>query len=274
MVHFAFRTDDEQVLRELAELGIAVGVPHYKGPPHMACLGSMVGLDAPESPGLVEWLKRRNVFSYCYTTFTKDEIARARWSTLQSDWHYGYPLPRVDEFGYLEATYDLTEYCPACGMGLRQKAPFQIVGEPKWRGRGLLSLNWVFDELFVKPEVWATIFQPYGVRSRPVLNRRGLELETIVQLAVEESVALDTTTLVPETCPRCRRVKYRGVSRGPLPPLVGEPSGHMARTAESFGAGGAAANYFPLVSQSLARALLAANVKGALLQPVASHIAQ
>lgn len=202
------------------------------------------------------------------TEFSKAEIRAARWVELEPEWHHGYPQPREDEFGYLKATYDLSDYCPECGTGKAQKAPFQMKGEPKWGRRGILQLNWVFDEYFVTPEVWASAFEPQGVGCRAVLNRKHVELKTVVQLVVEEWVGIDVTDLPSQTCGRCRRVKYLPHTRGFFPPLVNEPTAAMVKTSEIFG-DGASAHHAVLISQDIARALTTERIKGASLKPVA-----
>lgn len=86
------------------------------------------------------------------TKFSREEVAQARWLDLVPDWHHGYPQPDEHESRYLSVTYDLSGWCSMCGTGLRQKAPLQMKAEPKWGRRGILQLNWVFDEYFVTPE--------------------------------------------------------------------------------------------------------------------------
>ena len=75
--------------------------------------------------------ERWRVSDIVHTEFSKEEIGAARWLNLLPDWHYAYPQPNNDEFGYREATYDLTNYCQQCGIGMKQRAPFQMKGEPR-----------------------------------------------------------------------------------------------------------------------------------------------
>ena len=142
-------------------------------------------------------------------------------------------------------------------------------GEPKWGRNGILKLNWVYDELFVLPRVWHRVFKPHGIGKRAVINRKGVELETVVQLVIEEEISIVADDLPVEeaACPQCWRTKYLPVSRGPFPPLVREPSSAMARTKEYFGSG-SQADKAAIVSQALARDLHAAKVRGAVLTPV------
>lgn len=202
------------------------------------------------------------------TEFSKKEIAAAHWLEIGA-WHHGYPQPDEDVFGYRQVTYDLTEWCEQCGIGKKQKAPFQMKGEPKWGPNGVLQLTWIYDELFVKPEVWASVFKLAGIDHRPVTNTKGAELKTVVQLVVDEEVGIVTEGLASERCAKCGRVKYLPVTRGPSPMLTSQPSRAMARTKEYFGSGGQADKRV-LISQALVRALVTENVRGASLRPVQS----
>jgi hypothetical protein len=195
------------------------------------------------------------------TDFSSKEIEAAQWLGLAA-WHHGYPQPDELDFGYRNVTYDRTDWCEQCGIGLRQKAPFQMKGEPKWGKNGILQLNWVFDELFVTPRVWANVFKAYGVGFRSVTNTKGAELKTIVQLKIEDEVGIVADGLpIDRRCNKCDRVKYLPVARGPLPALVSKPARAMVKTREHFGSG-ASADKCVLISQDLARALAAHEVRG------------
>jgi hypothetical protein len=209
-----------------------------------------------------------NVSDFLRTEFSKREIDAARWLEIGA-WHHGYPQPDEDVFGYRQVTYDLTDWCEPCGTGKKQKAPFQMKGEPKWGRNGILQLTWIYDELFVTPEVWTSVFKPYGIGRRSVMNTKGGELRTVVQLMIEEEVGIVTGGLPSERCANCGRVKYLPITRGPFPALTGEPSRAMARTREYFGSGGQADKRV-LISHELVRSLVAENVRGASLRPVQS----
>lgn len=255
-----------EIRRELASMGLSVGAGNR-------IASDLVTFEVDESqaewPSVRSWLERRQPLDVVSTRFTRQEVQAAGWLELVPDWHYGYPQPRDDEFGYLDATFDLTNYCHRCGVGKVQKAPFQMKGEPKWGRRNILQLNWVFDEYFVTPEIWASVFKPHGVRSRPVLSTKLAELKTVVQLVVEEHVHVVTEGLPKEepACSVCGRVKYLPIQRGPFPAIVEEPSGSMARTRESFGSG-ASANSGVIMSQALVRDATGAGIRGVSFRPV------
>ncbi|WP_205525582.1 hypothetical protein [Pyxidicoccus trucidator] len=200
------------------------------------------------------------------TEFTKKEIDSARWLEIGA-WHHGYPQPAEDVFGYRQATYDLTDWCEKCGIGMKQKAPFQMKGEPKWGRNAIMQLVWIYGELFVTPDVWNRVFEPAHVECRPVLNTKGAELKTVVQLVVQTTASIITEGLPAEQCERCGRTKYLPITRGPFPALRDTPVGSMLRTAEYFGSG-AQADQHVLMSQDLARSLAKSGVRGASLKPV------
>lgn len=268
IIHRISLTADSRDQREISRLGISVAPMAMPG----VSSSPFVWFDIEESdstwPAVRDWVARRRPSNVVRTLFSKNEISAARFLALAPDWHHGYPQPRDGDNGYLEATYDLTDYCAACGMGLKQKAPFQMKGEPRWGRRGILQLNWVFDEYFVTPAVWTAVFEPHGIGRRAVIDRSGRELQSVVQLVVAEEVGMVTTGLMSETCTTCGRVKYLPISRGALPPLANEPLGHIVWSREYFGSG-ASTHHEVIVSQHVRSALEAAHVRGASFVPVA-----
>jgi hypothetical protein len=223
-------------------------------------------------PAVKNWIAKRGALDMVETLFSDKEIAAARWLTLHPSWHRGYPQPDEANFGYREATYELSAHCARCGSGKTQDAPFQMKAEPKWGRNSILQLNWVFDEYFVTPGLWAQVFRPRAIGYRPVTTRKGTELTSVVQLVVSDEVDVITQGLAMELCANCGRTKYRPVARGESAPLATEPVGHMARTKQFFGSG-ASAHRGVIVSQDLATALRELNVRGASVRPVAQRTA-
>lgn len=258
---FSFAAKDSDSRAQLASLGIRL-----KEQP----LITTFEIDESDAswPAVEAWSKRRQRIGMTRTVFTKAEIAAARWHALQPAWHHGYPQPDELSFGYRKATYDLSDWCPACGAGMRQIAPFQMKREPTWGRNSILQLNWVFDEYFVTPKLWESVFRPHGVEKLPVLGPAGQELSTVVQLVVEQTVPVVTDGLTADRCGGCGRLKYLPVTRGFFPPLASEPPVSMVKTAEYFGSG-ASAFRAVLVSADLTKALMEAHVKGATTMPVA-----
>jgi len=224
----------------------------------------------PHWSELLILFRKWKVSDVARTEFTRGEIQSARWLNLLPDWHYDYPQPDEGAFGYLTATYDLSDYCAECGSGLKQKAPFQMKAEPDWGRKGILQLNWVFDEYFVKPEVWHKIFEPFGIDCRAVTNIAGTALDTVVQLIVDQQSAMVTDELPFQKCVKCGLIKYLPVSRGRFPALLDEPRAHMVKTAQYFGSGRSAYRQLVL-SQEIGKALASEKVLGASVRPVAGR---
>lgn len=203
------------------------------------------------------------------TEFTPRELDAARWLRM-SAWENGYALPQED-FKFFEVTFDLTQACRLCRFGKIQTAPFRIKQEPKWGRRAIMSLNQANDELFVPPAVWETIFKPFGITCRPVANRHGKLLETVVQLVIEEEIDLLTDVLtVREICDTCGRPKYAYPRRGRFPALAREPSRAIAKTRQTFQDGLDMVDV--IISQELRRAMIAHKLRGAAFTPVESHL--
>ena len=79
--------------------------------------------------------------------FTNAELDAAEWFLLEAQGHHGYPEPDID---YPTVTDDLSDYCPICGIGGVQIAPFRLQAEPKASRSQFIQLNWIFDEYFVR----------------------------------------------------------------------------------------------------------------------------
>lgn len=265
----AFRATHQQIA-ELHKLGMKLepeGEVFHEPEPMILF---MVAEDHPHWPlihaRMREWGKKGDLV---LTEFTPRELDAARWLAMTA-WDNGSVLP-LEDMKFYELTYDQTDACLICGFGKIQKAPIRIKGEPKWGRRGIMALRWAYDDFFVPPAVWETIFKPFGITCRPVANRHGKILETVVQLVIEEQVDVVTEGMrVNEICDECGLTKYMGVERGPFAPLVQEPSGAIARTRQAFGCGWT--TYAVIVSQELRRAMISHKLRGAEFEPVESHL--
>jgi len=218
-----------------------------------------------------DWIQKRRAVDVIRTTFTEAEVSRAAWLVLVADWHCGYPQPDED---YLSATYDLSAYCTVCGIGAKQRAAFRMNNEPNWRNNGILQLNWVFDEFFVKPIVWEMVFEPLGIPCRSVLNNEGAELKNVVQLTTTaDEVDVVTDQLKAHRCESCGRLKYEPVVRGWFPSLRTMPGLDLAKTKQHFGSGKRSFKGV-LISQRCAAKLAGTGVLGASLKPVFDALQQ
>lgn len=265
MHRIAFQASAEQ-LQQMEAIGMKPEiVPNASFPGEIPLIAFDVAEDHPNWKVLAVLLEQWDHGPHSvWPVFTKREIESARWLQLHA-WNNGYPQPQdLDE--YVKVTYDLTNWCRGCRYGIVQNAPFRIKGEPKWNRRGIMTLFWVREEFFVPPAVWETVFKPFGIGCRPVCNRKGVELRTVVQLVIDAEVDVVTEGLTQIHCTECGRDKYQWVTRGMFPPLVKEPVAAMAKTRQLFGDGWGVRGV--LISQELARALTAHNVRGAEFIPV------
>jgi hypothetical protein len=263
IIHRVSVTVDEKVMQKLVELGLE---PQYVMP-------HLVSFDIDESdPGWSKarlFIEKSEALDVTRTEFSSNELKQARRLQMGASWHHGYPQPE-GAFGYLNATYDLTSYCRSCGVGKKQKAPFRMKRDPKWGKKHVLQLNWVHDDFFVLPDIWKTIFRPFGIPCLPVLNHRtGEELETVVQLRVdsEATSAIRSSDHEWELCSSCNRKKYLPITRGSFPAVEVPSDIHMAKTREYFGSGASAWRAI-IISAELYQEIEKQKIKGAEFQPV------
>jgi hypothetical protein len=222
----------------------------------------------PSWPLIQEILQRHDIKpSNAKILFTETEL-------LAVDYLYfgailiGYPQPE-DDFGYVKTTYDGAG-CEDCGMGYSQTGLFRIKEEPRWGRRGIMGLNWVFDELFVRPEIWREVFEPFGIKCRPVLKyKKETELETVVQLDIRDfsSSSINMAGLIANPCHVCGRSRYYYPRYEPYPSFNIPQSLDLFKTQEYFGDGGASHQWI-VVSQEMYRLFKKKQVRGVHFVPM------
>lgn len=206
----------------------------------------------PQWPALAALFREWRSSVWSEARFDANDLDRAAWLTISPRAH-GYPEPEA-AFGFRALTYDVSASCETCHVGVVQRAPFRMQGEPTWGKRRAMRLEWIEDEIFVSPDTHRTIFAPHGIASRPVHDRDGRPLSTVVQLVIDALVPIDETGLTEERCARCDRTKRGSNPLTPFAPLLTPPTTSMARVSTWFGSGGLA--YRPLlVSNALARSI-------------------
>ncbi|HET9408668.1 MAG TPA: hypothetical protein VFO39_15610 [Candidatus Sulfotelmatobacter sp.] len=221
--------------------------------------------DDPRWPKVLPFLNEQKATDFVTTEFSGSEIESASFLVMFATAHRGYPQPEKD-FAYLSATYDLTELCVKCGLGLRQQAPFRLKGEPRSTNKSILQLNWVFDEFFVAPEVWETLFRPFGVGSREVVfNRTGVRIGSLVQLDITAFCDVSIGGLGRKDCPVCGRRSYQQAN-GRYYPAPISTSFPICKSNQLFGAH---ANPYRLVivSHEVYNAVIRAGLKGVQFCP-------
>jgi len=222
----------------------------------------------PRWPNLKTVIESFDCGNYARSVFNSADFAKAAVLVMGSSWHHGYPEPSGDN-GYREATFDLSDFCPSCGVGLNQIRPFRLSKSPGWGNKSMFQLNWMFDEYFVKPEVWKGVFEPFGIGFREVvLNRTGAVLDTVVQLDICESVDADMEGRPFELCTVCSRKKYEYVKIGLNPKPLSSFRG-MSKSTQYVGSG-ASANRLVMVSQDLFARIKESGIKGIEFAPCAN----
>ncbi len=186
--------------------------------------------------------------------FTKSERFSAEYCIIDRWNTFGYPMPDND-LGYLYKTYETKDMCHVCGIGTVQQEDFRVKKVPKYP---IWGLEWVFDELFIRTDLYKKIFEPLGIECRPLRKYKDDSIiDSYVQLVIpviEES--LDLISYEPEICPTCGVTKYDPKVRGYYP-LHKHPLPYIYKSKEYFG-GGFSANRKIFVS-ALVRDLMIEN---------------
>jgi len=220
-------------------------------------------------PKVKTLIEQWNPADFVRTDFSEHERITASFLQMFAGQN-GYPQPE-DDFSYRNATYDLKEYCPTCGIGKKQIAPFRMKGEPRWGKKSVFQLNWIYDDFFVQPTIWEEVFRPLGIGRIAVIDHRsGNELQTVVQLelkTVAKSALLLDGSCPAEICAACGREKHLPISRGFFPAFASDPEFQIGRTQELFGSG-ASAWHATIVSQAVYKALNAHKIVGLGFHPL------
>ena len=201
------------------------------------------------------------------TEFSAKDVAGAEYCALSPTHYDGYPQPD-DDFGYIETTYDVRDYCRECGVGLRQVAPFRMRKSLKWGRNSFMQLHWVRSEFFMKREAWSERLEPLGVLARPVEDVKGRVIEDVVQIRVDDHAEIDLDEVDGVTCEVCGRTYYSPISRGYFPSPVGVKGEVAFRTRQFFGTGHNGFNEI-IVASSVATAIVTGSLKGVKLWPCA-----
>jgi hypothetical protein len=192
-------------------------------------------------PYLDEW----KVQDFVVSIFSDDDFSKAKILVYSGVRANGYPMPD-DDNGYMQTTYDDTNYCPVCGIGLIQKEPFRLKAIPKWGSKKIFSLNWIYDELFVKKDFFESILIKYGVESVPVLlYKKETLIENTVQIKIPTTEdGLNLQGYEFEICHSCHRKRYNLINTGFFPAFEFDADErHIFKSKEWFGTGANARKY-------------------------------
>lgn len=202
---------------------------------------------------LKPYLDKWEISDFVKSKFTEQEENDAIRLVYAGIWANGYPMNDSDN-GYRKTTYDDSNFCGTCGIGLIQKEPFRLKKAPNWGGsKKMFSLNWVYDELFVKKEVYETLFKNNGIKSEEVLlYKKETIIEDTVQLMLPViDISLNLEGYPYEVCKNCNRIRYDLINKGFFPPFKDEVGNTpIFKSKEWFGTGANARKYI-FVSQEL-----------------------
>lgn len=172
--------------------------------------------------------------------FDKGDLDQANWLALTGLAPFGYPQPD-GTFEFLDVVYNTIDHCKKCGINRGpQKNPFRIKSDKT--KRPAFQLEWIYDEIFVKRELYNDIFSPMGISYWPVLiHGSGKESVNFVQLDLREcDWDFDMSGMQFEVCAECGQKKYRVMPMDFLPSLNGQAPNHIFRGREYYGSGGQA----------------------------------
>jgi hypothetical protein len=241
---------------------------------------------------LIEFANYHQIIVQSGLFYEEEEILNAEW-VIAAVGEYQYPQP---EDNYKEATYDTRNYCSRCGQGAIQNRPFRLKKDFVQRQTKFLGLHWVFDEIFVRPEIKG-LFDAASVSGITYLDvvqhKTGQRINDLLQVKIPvlDHPGLITDELFTVTCksqneesyvegvgqiqdkpglPFCGRVKYRYPLTKQIKfrasALKSQPD--FVKSQEYLGSG-AAANRFILVRNRVVRLIKDKGIRGPLFrQPV------
>ncbi|PQJ15317.1 hypothetical protein [Aureicoccus marinus] len=211
---------------------------------------SSIQIDEKKYLELLPYLKKWGVLGIKYPKFSNTELIESTLSAKINQHTHGYPMPDID-FGYLNLTYDLSDYSKSSGIGKKQKDAFRLKSVPKPKTKRLFGLGWIYDELFVDVGLYIEVFEPLGIKSRPVLQyKKDKPFDSFVQLILEETdETLDLKDYPIEKCKESGRVKYHPRAQG-FYPKYSNIIAPIFKSKEWFGTGAEARKRI-FVSQSL-----------------------
>lgn len=241
---------------------------------------------------LIEFANFHQIIVQSRLLYEEKEILNAEWVIAEVG-EFQYPQP---EDNYKEATYDTRNYCSRCGQGAIQNRPFRLKKDFVQRQAKFLGLHWVFDEIFVRPEIKG-LFDAANISGITYLDvvqhKTGQRISDLLQLKIPvlDHPGLITDELFTVTCkpqneesyvkgvgqikdkpglPFCGRIKYRYplTKQIKFQASVLKSQPDFVKSQEYFGSG-AAANHFILVRNRAVRLIKEKGIRGlGFSQPV------
>ncbi len=225
-----------------------------------------------------EYVQKNKLVCLSESFFSSEELENAKWLTVRSKWHNGYPQPENNNNYRKGITYSDEKRCKNCGTGLKQIDSFRLMKQPKWGSRCFFMLNWISDELFVSNSTRNILENSdiTGLDYREVKNKKGdtvlddvwqLDIPYILQKGI---IPKEPTINNIEVCTECGIPKYHPTGIGMLTyqKAVFEGAPDFVKTFEAFGWGSAAPQKI-IVSQKVYRFLTNNKMdRGLVFEPI------
>lgn len=212
-------------------------------------------------------MKNWDVGDTIYTKFSKSELKKADFLAMLPSWHCGYPMPD-DDFGYLQTSYDLSNYSEESGIGAIQNSSLRMKNKPKWGKKHITQLHWIYDIYFVKLEVYEEIFKPLNIKSMPVIEHKTNNyFDDFVQIIPQKEVSLNLSEYPYQKYETSEMLKYLPITHGFFPSLKESSANHYNITKEYFGSG-ASANKAIIISNDLYTSIIKNKLKGVSFVPL------
>jgi hypothetical protein len=216
--------------------------------------------------------------------FSKEEKEKADWFYMHLA-SSGYPQPEAN-FGFLTQTYDIKNYCRHCGIGKEQNNAFRFKKNPTTKNRELMALNWIADEVFVRPAVKA-VFEEEKVKgidfSNPKIIKTGDFINDLFQIKINHILkeglvteAMESAICKPENAggknaaeSYCGRTKYLFPRRTPITfqKEIFKGAPEIVKSNEWFGTAGNASRLV-LISKRVRKIIEREKWRGAFFEPV------
>jgi len=267
------KSQDKKVLKKLAKLGID---PFAEGGRVFSNMRYFdISEDEPVWPQVSKIIEKSKILDIPRAEFKSEEILSSEWVRIYPNYFvgedYSFPEPYLDD-SWKKLSFDYKNECPKCGIGLHQKAPIHLKGEPNMKNNDFMGIFWTYD-IFARNEVFEVLlkkgitgFEPY-----PAIHYERKEpLTTIKQLKV-------TSELVPgiidDNLTRgshsCGHIKYLGLTRGmyKFSRNIFKDMPDFVKTSEWFGSGHLAIQSI-LASLKFVRLYYEKNWKGLSFAPI------
>lgn len=263
-----------KVKKRFLKLGIELKELFMHGDPKYS-LGCHFDIseDDPLWPQVSKTIEKSKILTVPKAEFTREEISSAEWVRIDPVYFEdeGFPEPHLDD-SWKKASFDYDNECPECGIGLLQKAPIRLKGEPNLENNDFMSIFWVYA-IFARPEVLDTMMENniQGFEISPAIDHSSnVSLKTVKQMKVinELSPGIIADNLQREAR-KCAHIKYYGISHVVMKyqksAFVNCPD--LIRTSEWFGTGHEA---FQLVfaSHKFVRVYMEHKWKGLYFAPI------